>query len=165
MSLFRSHLIIHIIWRIGLTVKLQPNFSTPQNNRTYATSTLLSSFTKPTSTEPCLLMQEEVITAFHELGHSFHALLSQTKYARFNGWTATASDFIEVPSMLLEYWCWSTVALKRLSHHFKTGQPLPDDMINNPIHASGISKVFSHFLVALSLFDQAVYTPASHKEA
>ncbi|KAF8128594.1 hypothetical protein EV363DRAFT_1507211 [Boletus edulis] len=71
---------------------------------------------------------DDVTTFFHEMGHVFHGLLSQTKYSRFHG-TAVARDFVEAPSQMLENRCWEPEVLKRMSSHYKTQEPFSDDLI------------------------------------
>lgn len=96
--------------------------------RIHPIAAMVANFTKPTSDSPSLLRHHEVTTWAHELGHVLHELLSTTTYTPWSG-TNTARDFVEAPSQALENWCYEREALLRLSKHYKTGQPLTDDLI------------------------------------
>lgn len=63
-----------------------------------------------------------MIVLFHELGHGIHDLVALTKYSRFHG-TATADDFCEAPSQMLERWCWREPQLRAMSRHYSTLTP------------------------------------------
>ncbi|KAF8128526.1 hypothetical protein EV363DRAFT_1297559 [Boletus edulis] len=91
-------------------------------------SPMVANLAKPTPERPALMRHDDVTTFFHEMGHVFHGLLSRTKYSRFHG-TAVARDFVEAPSQMLENWCWEAEVLKRMSSHYKTQEPLSDDLI------------------------------------
>ncbi|KAF8415787.1 peptidase M3A/M3B, partial [Boletus edulis BED1] len=88
----------------------------------------VANLAKPTPERPALMRHDDVTTFFHEMGHVFHWLLSRTKYSRFHG-TAVARDFVEAPSQMLENRCWEAEVLKRMSSHYKTQEPLSDDLI------------------------------------
>lgn len=81
------------------------------------------------SSESPVMTMDEVLTAFHELGHGLHGLLSQVRFASQSG-VAVPTDFVELPSQLLENWAQAPEVLKRLSHHVDTGAPIPDAMIS-----------------------------------
>lgn len=91
-------------------------------------------FTPPTDDQPSLLDHSEVITFYHEFGHVLHTLLSDIPYHRFSG-TAVARDFVEVPSQMLENWAWDRDVLKQFAKHYKTNEPLPDDLLNAALQA------------------------------
>lgn len=78
----------------------------PDGSRIYPSSALICSFPKPTSTKPCLLRHDDVVTLFHELGHGIHDMVSKTLYARFHGSGGTVVDFGEATNQMLENWCW-----------------------------------------------------------
>lgn len=77
----------------------------------------MASINPPTSTKPTLLRHVNVETLFHELGHGIHYLVGQTRFARFYG-TRTTRDFVEIPSKMLENWCWKQSILQALSFHY-----------------------------------------------
>ena len=91
-------------------------------------SVVLANFQKQTKTKPSLLKRDEVETFFHEFGHAIHALLGATQMGSFSG-TSVKRDFVEMPSQMLEEWLWDANILKKVSGHYETGEPLPDDLI------------------------------------
>ncbi len=93
-------------------------------------SVVIANFTKPTADKPALLKRDEVNTFFHEFGHAMHALLGATQLGSFSG-TSVKRDFVEMPSQMLEEWLWNKEILKKVSKHYKTGEPLSGEMIDN----------------------------------
>ena len=89
---------------------------------------VIANFPKPTSTCPTLLRRSDVVTFFHEFGHALHGLLGITELASFSG-THVKTDFVEMPSQMLEQWMWDPAILKMVSKHYKTGKPLSDELI------------------------------------
>ncbi len=85
-------------------------------------------FTKPTSTRPSLLTFNEVTTLFHEFGHALHGMLADTKYRGLSG-TSVSWDFVELPSQVLENWCYEKEALELFAHHYETGELIPQEYI------------------------------------
>lgn len=106
---------------------LVPGHTKADGTRQHPVAAMVANFTKSTPERPSLLLHNEVVTYFHELGHVFHQILSKTKFARFHG-TAVERDFVEAPSQLLENWCYEYPILKRLSKHYKTGEPIPESL-------------------------------------
>ena len=95
---------------------------------------IVANMNKPSASTPSLLKHSEVETLFHEFGHVLHNALTKSKYSAFSG-TSVSWDFVEAPSQLLERWAWDPQVLKKISKHYKTGEPLPDDLINRMIAA------------------------------
>ncbi len=93
-----------------------------------AVATVVCNFTKPTVDKPSLLRYQEVNTFFHEFGHAIHTVLGARELSCHSG-TKTERDFVELPSQMLENWMEEKEILTLLSSHFKTGKPLPDDLI------------------------------------
>jgi len=93
---------------------------------------VLANFPKSTATQPSLLKRNDVKTFFHEFGHALHTLLGATEMSGFSG-TAVKTDFVEMPSQMLEEWLYDPMILKKVSKHYKTGESLPDDIINKII--------------------------------
>lgn len=89
---------------------------------------MAGNFSKPTAERPALLTHDEITTLFHEAGHLLHGLVCETPRA-MEGMLSVAWDFVEVPSQLLENWAWEPVVLKRITKHYKTGKPMPDQLI------------------------------------
>ena len=97
-----------------------------------AAASMLCNFDTPTKERPSTLPHSDVVTFFHEFGHVMHGMCSTANYSRFSG-TSVERDFVELPSQMLENWAWNKDILKRVSKHFETGEPLPDDLIEKKI--------------------------------
>lgn len=89
---------------------------------------IVCNFTKPTEEEPSLLTFNEVTTLFHEFGHALHGMLANTIYPSISG-TNVFWDFVELPSQVLENWCYEKEALEIFAKHHKTGEVIPDELI------------------------------------
>lgn len=85
---------------------------------------IVCNFTKPTATKPSLLTFNEVTTLFHEFGHALHGMLANTTYNSLSG-TSVSWDFVELPSQVLENWCYEKEALELFAKHYKTGEIIP----------------------------------------
>jgi Zn-dependent oligopeptidase len=101
-------------------------------------SAIVANFTKPTADSPSLLRHTEVVTFFHEFGHILHQTLTRARYLEFSG-SSTERDFVEAPSQMLEHWVWDRDVLRRFSRHHKTGEPLPDHLLDAMIRAKNVS--------------------------
>lgn len=95
---------------------------------------IISNFNKPTADRPALFSQNDVFTLFHELGHALHGLFGATQMAGFSG-TNVKLDFVEMPSQILEEWLFDAAIMKKVSGHYITGEPLPDELIEKIIAA------------------------------
>lgn len=95
---------------------------------------IVANLNKPSKDTPSLLKHGEVETLFHEFGHVLHNALTKSKYKAFSG-TSVSWDFVEAPSQMLERWAWNPTVLKKISKHYKTGEPLPDDIIARMLKA------------------------------
>ncbi|AIM60927.1 peptidase M3 [Cellulophaga lytica] len=85
-------------------------------------------FTKPTNTKPSLLTFNEVTTLFHEFGHGLHGMLANTTYPSLSG-TSVYWDFVELPSQVLENWCYEKEALELFATHYQTGEVIPMELV------------------------------------
>ena len=85
---------------------------------------IVCNFTKPTETKPSLLTFNEVTTLFHAFGHALHGMLADTTYNSLSG-TSVSWDFVELPSQILENWCFEKEALELFAKHYETGETIP----------------------------------------
>ncbi|MBN2007993.1 M3 family metallopeptidase [candidate division KSB1 bacterium] len=88
----------------------------------------VGNFSKPTADQPALLSWDEVNTLFHEFGHALHGLLSQCTYSSESG-TNVSRDFVELPSQIMENWAAEPEVMKMYFRHYKTDEPIPDELI------------------------------------
>ena len=140
---------------------------------------IVTNFSKPTETEPSLLTHDELTTFLHEFGHSLHGMLAQGSYESMTG-TSVDHDFVELPSQIMENWGFEKEWLKPFAKHYKTGEVIPDELIDKIIaaknyHAAyaqvrqlqyGILDMSWHTLTQLPAegtvdFEQKVYAPTN----
>ncbi|HET7685414.1 MAG TPA: M3 family metallopeptidase [Candidatus Limnocylindria bacterium] len=100
----------------------------------YATpvNAIVANLTPPAGERPALLRhgpRGEIETLFHEFGHILHMSLTRAEYARFSG-AETEWDFVEAPSQIMEHWSWQPELIRRLSKHFRTGEQIPDRLVD-----------------------------------
>ncbi|PPD24994.1 MAG: oligopeptidase A, partial [Methylomonas sp.] len=96
---------------------------------------LTCNFTPPTATDPALLTHDEVETLFHEFGHGLHHMLTQIDHLGVSGINGVEWDAVELPSQFMENWCWDKEALRLISGHYQTGEPLPDTLYDKMLAA------------------------------
>lgn len=89
---------------------------------------IVCNFTKPTKSKPSLLTFNEVTTLFHEFGHALHGMLANTTYPSLSG-TSVYWDFVELPSQIMENWCYEKEALELFATHYETGELIPMDLV------------------------------------
>ncbi|GHE23336.1 M3 family metallopeptidase [Sphingobacterium griseoflavum] len=89
---------------------------------------IVCNFTKPTATKPSLLTFNEVTTLFHEFGHALHGMLANTTYPNLSG-TSVYWDFVELPSQIMENWCYEKDALALFARHYETNEAIPMHLV------------------------------------
>ena len=99
-----------------------------QGNDSRPHISIVCNFTRPTDTAPSLLTFSELTTLFHEFGHALHGMLSKVTYPSLSG-TNVARDFVELPSQLMENWCYEEETLRLFATHYQTGEPLPIEWV------------------------------------
>ena len=97
-----------------------------QNSRPHISN--VCNFTRSTSTTPSLLTFNEVTTLFHEFGHALHGMLANTTYPGLSG-TSVYWDFVELPSQIMENWCYEKEALELFAFHYRTGELIPMELV------------------------------------
>lgn len=109
-----------------MTIYKQQYVKDDKNERPHIS--IVCNFTKPTEKEPSLLTFNEVTTLFHEFGHALHGMLANTTYPSLSG-ANVYWDFVELPSQVLENWCYEKESLQLFAKHYKTGEAIPQEYI------------------------------------
>jgi peptidyl-dipeptidase Dcp len=117
-------------------------------------------FVKGKPSEPALISFEETQDLFHEFGHALHALLSGVNYPSLSG-TNVKRDFVELPSQLNERWVLTDEVLKNYALHYKTGKPIPDNLIEKLRK----SKTFNQGFLTVEHLASGIYDMKIHLEA
>ena len=119
-------------------------------------------FSKGAEGEPALLSPDDARTLFHEFGHALHGILSDVFYPSLSG-TSVFTDFVELPSQLYEHWQEQPQVLRQFARHYRTGEPLPDDLLRRFLAARKFNQGFATVeFVASALLDLEFHSqPAS----
>ena len=119
---------------------------------------LTCNLTPPIGDEPALFTHQEVITLFHEFGHGLHHMLTQVNYLSVSGINGVAWDAVELPSQFLENWCWEREALDLIAAHYKTNEPMPDELFKRMHSAKNFqSSMIMVRQLEFSLFDFKIH--------
>lgn len=89
---------------------------------------IVCNFSRPTKNTPALLTFSELTTLFHEFGHALHGMLANTRYPSLSG-TSVSWDFVELPSQLMENWCYEEEALALFAKHYENQSDIPMEMV------------------------------------
>ena len=116
---------------------------------------LVCNFAPPADdSTPALLTHNDVTTLFHEFGHGLHHMLTQENYLRCSGISGVAWDAVELPSQLMENWCWDPESIGLISAHYQTGEPLPKKLLDKMLAAKNFqSGMHSVRQLEFALFD------------
>ena len=121
-------------------------------------------FSKPTAGEPALISYEEALTLFHEFGHALHGILTRCSYESLSG-TNVPRDFVELGSQIMENWAGDPEVLKMYARHYKTGEPIPDALLEKMQKAKLFNQGFETVeYLAASFLDMDWHTLAEAKE-
>jgi len=124
-------------------------------------STVVCNFTKPTEIKPALLSMDEVETLFHEFGHALDGLFAENSYPE----TFVARDFVELPSQIMEHWSTEPEMLKTYAKHYKTGDPIPDELIEKIKNSAYFNQGFVNVeFLAAAMLDMAYHTMEEPRE-
>jgi len=119
-------------------------------------------FSKPTADKPALLSVDEVITLFHEFGHGLNALFQNVHYPKSGN---VPSDFVELPSQIMENWAMQPEVLKMYAKHYKTGEPIPNALIEKIENSKFFNQGFeTGEYIAASILDMDWHTLTDSKE-
>ena len=119
---------------------------------------VVMNLTKPTAENPALLTLGEVETFLHEFGHSLHGMFANTRFESLSG-TSVWWDFVELPSQFMENYAIERDFLRTFAFHYKTGEPLPDELIDRIVRSRNFMAAYSCLRqVSFGLLDMAYYT-------
>ncbi len=119
---------------------------------------IVCNFTRPTKTKPSLLTFNEVTTLFHEFGHALHGMLAEGRYESLSG-TNVYWDFVELPSQIMENWCFEKECLDLFARHYETGKKIPEELIEKLKKAANFHQGYQTVRqVSFGLLDMAYYT-------
>jgi peptidyl-dipeptidase Dcp len=113
--------------------------------------------------EPTLLSFDDAKTLFHEFGHCLHSLLSRVRYRSQSG-TAVRRDFVEFPSQIFEHWMPAPETLRTYARHYRTGEPLPEELLNRLLAARNFNQGFATVeYTASALIDLDLHRQAANE--
>ncbi|MDP2724569.1 MAG: M3 family metallopeptidase [Bacteroidales bacterium] len=126
----------------------------PDGEDIHPVVTVVYNFTRPSGDMPALLNFDEVETLFHELGHALDGLFAKNTYPE----TFIPTDFVELPSQILEHWATERDVLKMYAVNFKTGEPIPDKLIDKINNSRYFNTGFNNMeFLAASLLDMSYH--------
>ena len=111
----------------------------------------VGNFAKPTAGQPALISFDDALTLFHEFGHALHGLLTDCTYESLSG-TDVATDFVELPSQIMENWASDPEVIKIYARHYQTDEPIPDELIEKIKKAGTFNQGFANVEYLASCF-------------
>jgi len=119
---------------------------------------IVTNFSKPTSSAPSLLTHDELTTFLHEFGHSLHGILAEGRYGSLTG-TSVDHDFVELPSQIMENWAYEAEFLKPFARHYQTGEVIPDELIEKIVESKNYLAAYGQVRqLQYGLIDMAWHT-------
>ena len=119
---------------------------------------IVTNFTKPTSDTPSLITHDEFTTLLHEFGHALHGIITKGKYESMTG-TSVDHDFVELPSQIMENWCYEPEYLNTFAKHYKTGETIPADLIEKIVISLNYQSAYFHIRqLQFGILDMAWHT-------
>lgn len=120
---------------------------------------LVCNYTKPSGNKPALLSHGEIVTLFHEFGHTLHHMLTRIDYPSVSGINGVPWDAVELPSQFMENFAWDPDVLRGMSQHVETGEPLPDELLTkleaSRVYHAGMGMVRQ---IEFALFDWRIHS-------
>ena len=104
---------------------------------------IVTNFTKPTTDTPSLITHDELTTLLHEFGHALHGILTKGKYESMTG-TSVDHDFVELPSQIMENWCYEPEYLNTFAKHYQTGETIPNIFIEKIVESKNYLSAYYH---------------------
>lgn len=119
---------------------------------------IVTNFTKPTADTPSLITHDEFTTLLHEFGHALHGIITKGKYESLTG-TSVDHDFVELPSQIMEYWCYEPEYLNTFAKHYKTNETIPTDLIEKIVMSKNYQSAYFHIRqLQFGILDMAWHT-------
>ena len=119
---------------------------------------IVTNFTKPTSDTPSLITHDEFTTLLHEFGHALHGILTKGKYESMTG-TSVDHDFVELPSQIMENWCYEPEYLNTFAKHYQTGETIPSELIDKIVESKNYLSAYYHIRqLQFGILDMAWHT-------
>ena len=122
---------------------------------------VVCNFTPPSGSQPALLRHTDVVTLFHEFGHALHHLLTEVDFPSLSGINGVPWDAVELPSQIMEQWCWHEEVLALISAHVDDGSPLPAEMLDRLI----ASRTFQAGLQGVRQLEFALFDFSLHADS
>ncbi|MCF7852539.1 MAG: Zn-dependent oligopeptidase [Simkaniaceae bacterium] len=116
-----------------------PSYQIDSGDHLVSLQVVISNLSQPSLSRPSLMTHRDVVTLFHEFGHALHGILGSTHLMTACG-THVQTDFVELPSQLLEEWMYDPEIIRMISSHYQTGKPISDEMLQNLIQSHSIGE-------------------------